>query len=120
MAPYPRALLERFQAPRHRGRLGDSTHSGRASNPLCGDEMTVDAFVEDGHLRAVGFEGVGCAISLGAADILAERWRGMAVGDAAAMDLEAVQEEIGMEVAPGRRQCATLALEALRQAVTAR
>ena len=39
-------------------------------NPLCGDEITLRAVVEDGVVRAVTWEGAGCSISQASASML--------------------------------------------------
>ncbi len=111
---YPEALLDHYRAPRHRGALEGL--SGEARNPLCGDAITMHVQVVDGKCAAVGFEGVGCAISLGTADMLAEYLIGRQVKDAR-FDLAAIEAMIGMTVVEGRRRCATLPAEALAVAL---
>ena len=100
--PYPEALLEHYRNPTHRGKVGGKTATVR--NALCGDEVTADVAP-----RAVGFEGVGCAISLGTADMLAEA---LDAGDPMPASEDELWTFIGMEPPQGRKRCATIALEA--------
>ncbi len=72
----------------------------------------------EGLIEAVAFDGVGCAISLGTADMLAETVLGRPVAEAT-MDLAAIEALIGMQVVEGRRRCATLPAEALAAALGA-
>ncbi len=110
---YPAALLDHYRAPRHRGAL--SGRSGEARNPLCGDAITMHVQVEEGRVVAAAFEGVGCAISLGTADMLVEHMLGQPAE--AALDLAAVEALIGMQVVAGRQRCAMLPAEALARAL---
>ncbi len=41
-------------------------------NPICGDEITLRAYVENGMLRAVEWDGHGCSISQASASMLAD------------------------------------------------
>ncbi len=102
IVPYPEVLLEHYRNPTHRGLVGGKTATVR--NPLCGDEVTADVAP-----RTVGFEGVGCAISLGTADMLAA-----AVDDGEALPASEAElwAFIEMEPPEGRKRCATIALEA--------
>jgi len=45
-------------------------------NPTCGDEVTLRVHVEDGVLRDVSYDSVGCSISVASASILAEETTG--------------------------------------------
>lgn len=66
---YSDAFLDHFKKPRGQGSLGDATHSGRAEDPACGDELELDLRVLDGLIEAARFRVRGCsgAIAVGSA-----------------------------------------------------
>lgn len=111
---YPSLLLDHARAPRHRQRLPDAATSARVSNPLCGDEVVLD--VADG--MRVGFEATGCALTVGAADLVAEAVAGMGPAQVERLDEEWLHGLIGMVPPPGRRRCASLGLDALKAALS--
>jgi nitrogen fixation NifU-like protein len=105
-----------------------------ANNPLCGDEITVFAHVENEAVAEVTFQGAGCSISqssasmmteavtgqrIDAARALTERFRGMMAGDVepdedAFGDLVALK---GVVQYPIRIKCAVLAWDVLQEAL---
>ena len=58
------------------------------NNPLCGDEITIHARIENGTVTEVAFEGQGCSISQASASMLTEAVGGKPVDDAAALATE--------------------------------
>lgn len=69
------------------------------------------------RIKAVAFESVGCAITIGAADMVAEAVAGMAPAAVVALDEPWLHALIGFVPPPGRRRCASLGLEALQAAL---
>lgn len=52
-------------------------------NPTCGDEVTLRVHVEDGVLKDVSYDSIGCSISVASASILAEETTGEPFADVA-------------------------------------
>ena len=74
---YQDNILDHYENPSHQGTLEHPTFEIRDLNPLCGDEVRIQARLDDeGRLAAVRFEGKGCVISLAAASMLMEAGRG--------------------------------------------
>ena len=69
-------ILDHYKNPRNFGELEGATHTYHDSNPLCGDEMTMQLRIGDGHVDDVHFTGKGCAISQASASILTEEIKG--------------------------------------------
>ena len=67
---YQATIVAHDRAPHHAGTLPDPTHQATVDNPLCGDVVTVQSQVVDGVVRAIAFEGRGCALSRAAASIM--------------------------------------------------
>jgi len=84
---YQDHILEHYENPYNRMTLEHPTLELRDLNPLCGDEVRIQACLDDhGHLAQVGFEGKGCIISLAAASILMEAVEGKTLAEVKQMD----------------------------------
>src|SRR6266571_5603105 len=79
---YKEVILDHYKNPRNKRELPEAELSCSRNNPLCGDEITVYAHVEDGRVADVAFQGQGCSISQSSASMLTEAVKGRSVGDA--------------------------------------
>ena len=131
---YKEVILDHYKNPRNKRELPGAELQCHANNPLCGDEITVFAHVEDEAVAEITFQGAGCSISqssasmmteavtsqsVDAAKALAERFRGMMAGDVepdedAFGDLVALK---GVVQYPIRIKCAVLAWDVLQEAL---
>jgi nitrogen fixation NifU-like protein len=132
---YKEVILDHYKNPRNKRELpGAELHCTR-NNPLCGDEISVFAHVEDGKILEVTFEGAGCSISQSSASMMTEAVSARTVEDALdlaadfrsmmAGDVEPTEERFGDLVAlkgvvkyPIRIKCAVLAWDVLQEALT--
>ena len=125
---FKEVVLDHYQRPRNRGSLEGADIEEHLNNPLCGDEVTVYANLQDGKVIELSFTGRGCSISQASASMLAERLQGKSREEAGAQ-IEAFlemmrteeNEELGELAAlkgiiqtPNRIRCATLAWDAFR------
>jgi nitrogen fixation NifU-like protein len=69
---YREVILDHYRNPRHRGRLEHPDAHAEGSNPLCGDEISLDLSVEDDTVVDVAITGQGCSISQASASMMAE------------------------------------------------
>ena len=69
---YQEVLLEQAHHPSNFGELSDATHQARGSNPLCGDQLTVQLRVKKQQIRQIKFKGSGCALCLASASLMTE------------------------------------------------
>lgn len=131
---YREVLMEHWRQPRYRGRLADPDLVAEGANPLCGDEITLTARIEDGRIVEIRFEGHGCTISQASASMLTEAVRGLPLAEARELaehfkrwmtgreqnglpeQLEELEALEGVKRLPQRVKCAVLAWEALLQA----
>ena len=131
---YREIILDHYRNPRNRGSLEEPSLSGEGDNPLCGDEVKLDVAIQGGQIAAVRFLGRGCSISQASASMLTQAIMGLSLEEAEALfesfkgmmygsdqvdpeslgDLEALQ---GVRKFPVRVKCATLAWNALQQAL---
>ncbi len=139
---YREVILDHYRNPRNREPISAPDAHAEGTNPLCGDEVTVDLIYEDDRIAAVSVRGQGCSISQSSASMmsdaikgkslrevrdLAERFKTMMAiteGDdpgldpdrpgAVLGDLEALQ---GVRKFPVRIKCADLAWTTLEEAL---
>jgi nitrogen fixation protein NifU and related proteins len=131
---YKEVILDHYKNPRNKRELPDAELSCTRNNPLCGDEISVFAHVEDGRIADVTFQGAGCSISQSSASMMteavgrrpveealgmADAFRGMMAGD-----VEPTEDRFGDLVAlkgvvqyPIRIKCAVLAWDVLQEAL---
>ena len=126
---YKEIVLDHFERPRNRGQLENADFEEHLNNPLCGDEVTVYAKLQDGRIAETRFTGRGCSISQASASMLTERLTDRSREEAEAeigafleMMRTEENEELGELAAlkgivqtPNRIRCATLAWDAFRQ-----
>ena len=133
---YQELIVDHSRHPRNFGKLDPHDHEATGYNPLCGDKVTVYLKIEDGVVRDLHFEGVGCAISTASASLMTERIKGKTLAEAeslfenfhdlvtegktepAAMDqLGKLKVFSGVKDYPVRVKCATLAWHTFRAAL---
>ncbi len=69
---YKETILDHYKNPRNKRELPGAVVTCTRNNPLCGDEITVSANLEDGKLLEVTFQGAGCSISQSSASMMTE------------------------------------------------
>jgi nitrogen fixation NifU-like protein len=112
-------ILDRYEQPTHRGMLpSPPARTGSATNPRCGDIVTMYAQVDAERLVRVTFDGGGCTISQAAADLTAELAEGQAVAAVRLLGIDDVLERLG-KVVQTRIDCAALGLHGLQRALAA-
>jgi nitrogen fixation NifU-like protein len=110
-------ILDHYEHPRNRGTLHDPTLDGERVNPGCGDVIRITARLDGGdRIEAIRFDGQGCTISQAAASIFTEMALGRSLADVLAIDRDTLMDMLGRDLVIQRADCATLALEALREA----
>lgn len=125
---YREIILDHYRNPRRKRAVAPADMTVEASNPLCGDEVTLTLRVRDGAVEDVGFVGQGCSISQASASMMCEEVAGRSRDEATALghrfkdmltagaspdelgDLEALQ---GVRQYPVRIKCAVLPWNAL-------
>ena len=133
---YKEVILDHYKNPRNKRDLPEAELSCTRNNPLCGDEITVFAHVEDGTVREATFQGAGCSISQSSASMMTEAVAGATVQDALALadrfrgmmagEVEPDEATFGDLVAlkgvvkyPIRIKCAVLSWDVLQEALGA-
>ena len=127
---YTQIIMDHYQRPRNRGELKNADLEAHLLNPLCGDEITVYAILDDDTVADVKFGGQGCSISQASASMMTERLMGksrqeakaeisrfknMMVGAREFPEHEDLVALKGVIRYPSRIRCATLAWTAFQQ-----
>jgi nitrogen fixation NifU-like protein len=115
---YQENILDHYENPCNRGTMERPTLEFRDLNPLCGDEVCVQARLdEQQRLAEVCFEGKGCVISLAAASMLMEEIKGKPLEAVKQLDRQAMLDLLGIPLTAMRVKCAMLALRTLEKAI---
>ncbi len=69
---YQQALRRHYEKPHNFGSLEGATSVGRATNPVCGDEVSVYVALAPDGVRAARFDGHLCAISKASASLMTD------------------------------------------------
>ena len=132
---YKEVILDHYKNPRNKHELPGAELRCTANNPLCGDEITVFAHVDGGHVEAIAFQGAGCSISQSSASMMTEAVQGRSVDEALGLanefrgmmagETEPDESAFGDLVAlkgvvkyPIRIKCAVLAWDVLQEALS--
>jgi nitrogen fixation NifU-like protein len=132
---YKEVILDHYKNPRNKRELPGAELSCSKNNPLCGDEITVQAHLADGKVAEVTFQGQGCSISQASASMMTEAVTGKPVQEAETLTadfrgmmegkVEPGEDEFGDLIAlkgvvkyPVRIKCAVLAWDVLQDALT--
>ena len=76
---YQELILEHSKRPVRAGLREPFDAQVHHVNTTCGDEVTLRVSVQDGRVRDVSYDAIGCSISIAAASILAEEITGETV-----------------------------------------
>lgn len=82
---YRAVILQHYQSPSHRRPVDEADVRGFSQNPLCGDEMTVGAWIRDGRVAEAGFQARGCSISQASADMMIDAVGGRSLEEVSAL-----------------------------------
>lgn len=128
---YNAAIVEAARRGAENRRLATPDCTATADNPLCGDRVTIDVALNDGRIASLGYRARGCALCQAATAYLAEAALGKTRAEVASLAAEA-RDAVTPAAAPAaapwnvfapvrahpsRRDCVTLAFEALKRAL---
>lgn len=128
---YRQVIMDHYKSPRNKGlKEGEGYYNLRLKNPSCGDDVTIQAKLENGVITSIRHEGSGCSICCSSASVMSEVLKGKTIEEAKAIieDFyalikgEEVKNEDALEDAiayqgvanfPARVKCATISWRAL-------
>lgn len=133
---YSDIILEHNQCQENKHSLAVCNLQERGHNPSCGDDITLQADIQDGIIRDAAYTGHGCAISQASADIMIDLIKGKSVEEAMRLvdlflsmikrevtdddELDELEDAIALKNIsnmPARVKCAVLAWHTLKDAI---
>lgn len=133
---YQEVILDHGRRPRNFEVMEHPQCSADGKNPLCGDQIRIFVSMEDDVLKAIRFQGTGCAISTASASLMTQHLEGkpkaevmeifscfhdMIAGGGASEDCKTRLGKLrvleGVKDFPTRVKCATLAWHTLKAAL---
>jgi tRNA-uridine 2-sulfurtransferase len=111
-------LEDHLAAPRGRGALAHSAHSGAAGGAACGDLIRVALRIEGARVVEAGFDARGCGAAQAAGSAVVELVHHRPALDAARLGPDDISDALG-GLSPSKRHAATLAADALHRALGA-
>ena len=76
---YQDIIVDHVKRPRHRGLQPGATAESHQLNPTCGDEVTLQLFLDGDRIVDTAWTGHGCMVSQSSASILSELAPGLTV-----------------------------------------
>lgn len=114
---YAENMISNYENPTNKHAMKEPTAKAHEENVSCGDRIDVYIKIEAGKVKEMSFEGSGCVISMGTANMLSEEMRGKSLAEIERVDKEHLLKIISIDPGPVRMHCATLSLRALKRAV---
>ncbi|MBC7402883.1 MAG: SUF system NifU family Fe-S cluster assembly protein [Microbacteriaceae bacterium] len=133
---YQEVIIDHARSPRNFRDIEGATRRVEVVNPLCGDQLTLYIQLADGGVADIAFEGSGCSISQASASLMTMAVKGLrqeealglfsrvhtmltteSEGDALPAEVGKLAVLSGVWKYPMRVKCATLAWQALRNAL---
>jgi len=120
MTAYPDHLMDHYRHPRNFKFKDDVSYTCASDmdNPSCGDKIQVKAYVSDGIVKDIAWDGIGCALSTASASMMTEKVKGKPIAVVLSMTKDDVLSEIAMDITPTRLPCALISLEAIQKALS--
>ena len=133
---YTDLILEYNKDKTNKRKISDPTVHEHGHNPSCGDDIDIEAKIENGIIKDLAYTGTGCAISQASTAMMAELLQGRTVeeglrlcrlfldmirgkvtDDSQLEELEAAITLKDISKMPGRVKCATLGWHTLEMAL---
>lgn len=114
---YKEELMDIYRNPSHKGDISDPTISVSKENSMCGDYLTLSLSIEDNVIKDAKFNGNACAVTVISSELLLEDLIGKTIEDVKNIDKEYLLNLLDMNLTTSRVKCATLILNALKDAI---
>ena len=79
---YQEMILDHNKNPRNFRVLEHANHTAEGFNPLCGDRLKLYLTIDLDHIKDIGFQGSGCAISKASASMMTDSIKGKTTQEA--------------------------------------
>jgi len=110
-------IMERYKEPINQGTIENPNLKFKDSNPLCGDEIEIQASIENNQIKNIKFTSIGCVISKASVDILSDHVNNKNIDEVSNITNDEMLELLGISVTPMRLKCALLGLIILKKGI---
>ncbi len=69
---YQAVILDHYRSPLHKGLSLQKDIQVHHNNPSCGDEVTLNLTMQNGIVKEITWDGVGCSISMASASVMSD------------------------------------------------
>ena len=120
---YAEMIIDEAKNPQNKGELENYDAKHQDSNPMCGDNITIQIKIKDNSIDDIKWKENAqcCTICQACASVLTQIVKGKDIDSAKSLDKLAVLSELGLEylatTSPVRIKCALLSLKALKLAL---
>lgn len=121
---YRQNILELYKHPHNKREMTDATLSGVGVNVSCGDKINFYIKLDlptgqagDDRVSGVSFTGDGCAISIASVSMLTDKVKNKTLDELRALAPGDIYNMLGVQISPGRVNCALLGYEAMNHAL---
>jgi len=114
---YKENILDHNRNPHNKYELEVFDMKQGASNPSCGDTLTLYIKFNGDEVTHASFTGEGCAISQAASSMLTDHLKGMSLDKLKLITPGDLYNMLGVTISPGRVNCALLAYNALSKGI---
>lgn len=129
---YRQVIMDHYKNPRNKGLVGyPHVH---IKNPSCGDDITIEALIENGVVKNIRQNGSGCSICCSSASVMSEVLKGKTVEKAQELigkyydllkgqtienadELDEALVYQGVSKFPARIKCATISWKAMEKLI---
>ena len=116
---YREHIIDHYRNPRNFGSFDSCDIVRRESNFSCGDDLEFFLKIKKNKVDGIRFQGQGCALSVAAASMFAEKAIGMKIKDIEEIDENYIVKMLGVGDLQGSRlRCATLGLKGLKTGIS--
>src|SRR4030042_3063181 len=120
MSLYKQIILENAQSPKNEGHIKNANLKASISNPLCGDQISIEIASKGDFVKDIKFSGTGCIIMKASASLVTEKVKEIKdIKKIEKLDEIDVYKLLGGELTSSRQKCASLVLEAIKKALEA-
>jgi nitrogen fixation NifU-like protein len=113
---YSEKVIKHFKSPHNQGTIDNADAIGEVGNPSCGDVMKIYLKIEEGVIKDVKFETLGCAAAIAVSSALTDMVKGKTIQEALTITRQQIVEDLGGLPEP-KIHCSMLGVEALHEAI---
>lgn len=110
-------LMAHAKNPHNFGGLKKAQIKKKEVNTLCGDQIEINASLEEEKIKEIKFSGASCFISKASASLLTDEVIGKNIYEVMKMNENSMIGLLGAEVTPARKKCVMLSLKTLQKGI---